>query len=189
MAKVKSIVRQRSIIEPSTGEIIDKFTEEKEIYPFKHFQKVRIIDLLDAMSKYDMTSSDIQILTFLMSNMIWSRNIVIASQTDIANELCLHISTVKRCIKKLINADIIIIQKYGIIKFNPKLIMMGDAELEKKLINDIDDLDKTGLKTAKLFKNKIKNTYNKVMERKNKREKKRNGETDSNIIETVSENV
>ena len=139
--------------DPDTGEIIIQGANVRMTYTEKHYQRVRVIDLCDALVMLDPSCLNM-VLCYIVSNMKTADNVVIGSQTYIAKQLGFKTLAVKRVFKGLKELGIINYPAgvQGYFRVNPHLIMQGSDKLEKMLFESWDKEldDKTLLELSKL---------------------------------------
>lgn len=117
----KVIVQQRELVDPKTGETIPVnqiIEREKDA----NFNKIWLTHILDAIDK--VTTKKFNVMKYFIENKN-NKNLIIANQTEIAEDVGVSIQTVSSSIKILKEEDFLSMVKPGVYRVNASHIFKG----------------------------------------------------------------
>lgn len=123
MKKVK-IIGTKELIDPSTGEVIRATVEVVNGDRKFGWEAVWLGTLLETLDL--ITNKAFKVAKFLLEERIRGENLVVATVPEIAKKTGLSQSTVKRVIKKLLEANFITRVQKGVYRVNPAVIWRGN---------------------------------------------------------------
>ena len=131
MKKVK-IVGAKRLIDPESGEELVATVEVVEGERKFGWEAVWLGTLLETLEI--ITNKGFKVAKFLLEKRIRSENLIVASTSEIAKETGLSVSTVKRIIRKLIEANFLIRVKKGVYRVNPAVVWRGYEDKRQAIL-------------------------------------------------------
>jgi predicted transcriptional regulator len=154
MKKVK-IVGSKRLIDPETGEELLATVEVVSGDRKYGWEAVWLSTLLETLEI--ISNKAFKVAKFLLEQRIRGENLIVATIPEIAKKTGLSESTVKRVIKKLLEANFIIRVQRGVYRLNPAIIWRGNEAKRRAIL--------------------IKFDYEKSKTKKNDKKKKGGGKT------------
>lgn len=131
MKKVK-VVGTKKLIDAETGEEIIATVEVVNGERKFGWEAVWLGTLLETLEI--ISSKGFKVAKFLLEKRIRSENLVVATVPEIAKETGLSQSTVKRIIKKLLDANFISRVQRGVYRINPAVIWRGNESKRQAIL-------------------------------------------------------
>jgi len=136
MKKVK-IVGTKTLIDPKTGEEITAVVEVVKGDRRYGWEAVWLSTLLETLEL--ISNKAFKVAKFLLNERVKSENLIIATVEEIAKKTGVSETTVKRVIKKLLDANFITRVKRGVYRVNPAIIWRGYEDKRQAILIKFHD--------------------------------------------------